>query len=157
MLEDFKASDFYFLLSSSVIGFFVFYAVLKRMTTDDVKPAQKTAFALPEKPPKQNFDRKFTPSELKEYDGSHSDKPIYVAIKSMVFDVTGKRELYGPGGSYSVFAGRDASLAFGRGSLKKEDLSPEYEGQLDEGEMKVLNDWVEYFKKRYDIVGVVSE
>ena len=54
-------------------------------------------------------DMNFSPQELLEFDGSKPDTPIYVAIKGLVYDVTSKREAYGPGGSYHVFAGKDAS------------------------------------------------
>jgi predicted heme/steroid binding protein len=56
-----------------------------------------------------NLNRIFTLDELAQYDGSRPNEPIYVAIKGVVFDVSRKREVYGPGGSYHVFSGRDAS------------------------------------------------
>lgn len=37
------------------------------------------------------------------HDGSN-DKPIYVAIKGTVFDVTKKADMYGSGKSYNIFA-----------------------------------------------------
>ena len=46
------------------------------------------------------------------YNGTDPSKPIYLAINSTVFDVTAGKHTYGPGGSYEVFAGRDASRAF---------------------------------------------
>lgn len=61
-----------------------------------------------------------------------------------VFDVSHKRETYGKGGSYNLFAGRDASKALGMSSLKEEDASPDYSG-LSEADMKVLNDWHGFF------------
>ena len=61
-----------------------------------------------------------------------------------VFDVSHKRETYGKGGSYNLFAGRDASKALGKSSLKEEDASPDY-SDLPESDMKVLNDWHGFF------------
>ena len=61
-----------------------------------------------------------------------------------VFDVSHKRETYGKGGSYNLFAGRDASRALGKSSLKEEDASPDY-SDLPESDMKVLNDWHSFF------------
>lgn len=46
------------------------------------------------------------------YNGTDPDQPIYLAINGTVFDVTAGRHTYGPGGSYEVFAGRDATRAF---------------------------------------------
>ena len=48
--------------------------------------------------------------------------------------------MYGKGGSYNLFAGKDASKALGKSSLKEDDASPDY-SDLPEAEMKVLNDW----------------
>ncbi|KIW18973.1 hypothetical protein PV08_03262 [Exophiala spinifera] len=53
-----------------------------------------------------------TPDELALYNGSDPKKPIYLAINGTIFDVTEGRRTYGPGGSYEVFAGRDATRAF---------------------------------------------
>ena len=53
-----------------------------------------------------------TPTELALYDGSDPNKPIYLAINGTIFDVSAGRHTYGPGGSYAVFAGRDATRAF---------------------------------------------
>lgn len=127
---------------------------------------QKTIMQAPRTdlaPPK---DDPFTLEQLREFDGSTSDKPIYVAIKGTplllinpwsrakqnltqmpigtVFDVSHKRETYGKGGSYNVFAGKDASKAFGLSSLKVEDAIPDY-STLPEADMKVLNDWYDFF------------
>ena len=56
--------------------------------------------------------RIFTESELEAYNGTEPGRPIYLAVAGDVFDVTAKgAHLYGPGGSYSAFAGR----ACGRG------------------------------------------
>ncbi len=54
-----------------------------------------------------------TPSQLAQYDGSDPSKPIYVAIKGRVYDVTPKKEMYGKGAGYNVFAGKDASKGLG--------------------------------------------
>ncbi|KAH8107697.1 cytochrome b5-like heme/steroid binding domain-containing protein [Cristinia sonorae] len=104
-------------------------------------------------PPK---DDPWTVEQLKEFDGSDAGKPIYVAIKGTVFDVSHKRDTYGKGGSYNLFAGKDASKALGKSSLKEEDASPDY-STLDESERKVLDDWHSFFSKRYNIVGRVID
>lgn len=71
---------------------------------------------------------------------------MYVAIKGVVFDVTPRREMYGKGKGYSVFAGKDASAALGKSSLKPEDAIADYSG-LTEKELKVLDDWFAYYSK----------
>ncbi|CAH7684261.1 cytochrome b5-like heme/steroid binding domain-containing protein [Phakopsora pachyrhizi] len=103
-------------------------------------------------PPK---DERFSLEQLRQFDGRDPSKPIYVAIKGIVFDVSSKREVYGPGGSYHIFAGKDGSKGLGRSSLKPEDAVPDF-STLDPKELKVLDDWVIFFKKRYNIVGHVA-
>ncbi|KAF9275589.1 hypothetical protein BGZ68_010688 [Mortierella alpina] len=94
----------------------------------------------------------FTKEELAKHDGTDATAPVYVAIKGIVFDVSAKRETYGPGAGYHVFAGKDASKALGKSSLKPEDCIADY-SSLDEKEMKTLDDWVVFFEKRYPVVG----
>lgn len=55
----------------------------------------------------------FTVEELAQYDGTDSSKPIYLAVKKTVYDVSKSIAFYGPGGSYKNFAGKDASRALG--------------------------------------------
>jgi predicted heme/steroid binding protein len=52
-------------------------------------------------------------TKLAEFNGQDASKPIYVAIKGKVFDVSAKREMYGPGAGYNIFAGKDASKGLG--------------------------------------------
>ena len=130
--------------------------------TDD-KDSLKTIMQPPRDdldPPK---DDPFTLSALAQYDGSDDSKPIYVSIKGDarirlrttsapshacfpgdVFDVTRKRDVYGKGGSYNIFAGKDGSMGLGKSSLKLEDAVPDY-STLPENEMKVLDDWHSFF------------
>jgi len=68
-----------------------------------------------------------TDAELKAYDGTDPDKPIYLAVNGTIFDVTAGRRHYGPGGSYHFFAGADATRAFVT-SCFQEDISPDIRG-----------------------------
>ncbi|KAL1915573.1 uncharacterized protein VTP21DRAFT_6697 [Calcarisporiella thermophila] len=99
-------------------------------------------------PPK---DTPFTLEELAKYDGSDPSLPVYVAVKRTVFDVTNNPAYRG---GYKVFCGKDASKALGMSSLEPEDCVPDYSG-LDESQLKVLDNWHDFFKKRYNIVGKV--
>ncbi|CAN4125605.1 unnamed protein product [Withania somnifera] len=59
---------------------------------------------------------------------------------------------YGPGGSYAMFAGRDASRALAQLSFKPEDLNGNLEG-LSDAELEVLQDWEYKFMEKYARVG----
>ncbi|KAG0326376.1 hypothetical protein BGZ99_009616 [Dissophora globulifera] len=121
-------------------------------SSESAAPKPK-AFALPSTPlPPPNWSRSWTSEELSQHDGEDDDKAIYVAIKGTVFDVTAKKAMYGPSGGYHCFAGRDASKALGKSSLKVEDCVADY-SDLDEKERKTLDDWYAFFEKRYPIVG----
>lgn len=97
-----------------------------------------------EKLPKQDFTRE----QLKFYDGIKSEGRILVAVLGKVFDVSTAADFYGPGGPYSVFAGRDASRALATFSVEPslfrdtyDDLSDLKPSQLDsvkEWEMQFL-------------------
>lgn len=58
-------------------------------------------------------DDPISPNDLAQYNGLDPEKPIYIAIKGRVFDVTAKREMYGKDKGYNVFAGKDASKGLG--------------------------------------------
>ncbi|KAJ5530405.1 hypothetical protein N7527_003798 [Penicillium freii] len=68
-----------------------------------------------------------TPSQLSLYNGTDTSLPLYVAVNGTVFDVSANRMIYGPGGSYNFFAGRDATRAFVTGCFK-EDLTNDMRG-----------------------------
>ncbi|KAG9557886.1 cytochrome b5, partial [Aureobasidium melanogenum] len=68
-----------------------------------------------------------TDEELKAYDGSDASKPVYIALNGTIYDVSAGRHVYGPGGSYNFFAGRDATRAFITGCFQ-EDLTPDIRG-----------------------------
>ncbi|KAI9197280.1 cytochrome b5-like heme/steroid binding domain-containing protein [Polychytrium aggregatum] len=99
--------------------------------------------------------RKFTPEELAQYDGSDPDKPVYIAIRGKVFDVTAGQQYYGKGGGYSFFAGVDASRAYVTGCFKTH-LTHDVRG-LTEGEIKSIDGWADFYEthEKYFYVGEV--
>ncbi|TVY86470.1 putative steroid-binding protein, partial [Lachnellula willkommii] len=80
-----------------------------------------------------------------------ASEKCYVAIKGKVFDVTGNKS-YIEGGSYH---GHDASRALALTSTKAEDVKPEWQDLADD-KKKVLDDWMTFFSKRYNVVGLVE-
>lgn len=45
--------------------------------------------------------KEFTPLQLAMFDGS-PDRPVYLAIDGIVYDVSANRRIYGKGGSYNM-------------------------------------------------------
>ncbi|GKT48131.1 damage response protein 1 [Colletotrichum spaethianum] len=112
---------------------------------------------LPKEPPAIVF-RTFTPRTLLPFTGENN-KPVYVAVRGRVFDVTAGSNFYGPGGPYSNFAGRDATRGLACGSFDEDMLTEDLDGPLDtlEGlgpdEEEALRGWEETFENKYLIVG----
>ena len=111
-----------------------------------------------EKMPKRDF----TLVDLKEFDGVKSNGRILIGILGRVFDVSAAHQFYGPGGPYSVFAGRDASRALATFSVEPDqfketyddlsDLKPSQMDQVKEWEMQFLGSfYIFYFINIYDI------
>ncbi|KAJ3086209.1 hypothetical protein HK102_013410 [Quaeritorhiza haematococci] len=103
----------------------------------------------PTQPPQNHV---FTASELAQFDGNDPTKPVYVCVKGTVFDVTKNRSMYSPGAGYHVFAGKDASRALGKSSLKPEDCVADY-STLTPEELETLNKWEQHYTKKYNIMG----
>ncbi|KAK9279056.1 hypothetical protein L1049_012731 [Liquidambar formosana] len=95
-----------------------------------------------------------TPQQLKQFDGSDPSKPIYVAVKGRIFDVTAGKSFYGPGGAYVMFAGKDASRALAKMSKNDDDITASLDG-LSDKEIGVLNDWEKKFEAKYPVIGRV--
>ncbi|OWM78855.1 membrane steroid-binding protein 2-like [Punica granatum] len=93
-----------------------------------------------------------TEEQLRAYDGSDPTKPLLMAIKGQIYDVSRGRMFYGPGGPYAMFAGRDASRALALMSFDPKDLTGNIEG-LSESELEVLQDWEYKFMEKYVKVG----
>ncbi|KAL2137851.1 hypothetical protein VTI28DRAFT_7999 [Corynascus sepedonium] len=112
---------------------------------------------LPKEEPAIVF-RTFTPRTLLPYNGE-GGKPVYLAVRGRVFDVSRGRNFYGPGGPYENFAGRDASRGLACGSFDEDMLTKDLDGPLDtladlgESEMEALRGWEERFEEKYLVVG----
>ncbi|CAI9105923.1 OLC1v1004956C1 [Oldenlandia corymbosa var. corymbosa] len=93
-----------------------------------------------------------TEEDLKAYDGKDPNKPLLMAIKGQIYDVSRSRMFYGPGGPYALFAGRDASRALALMSFDPKDLTGNIDG-LSDAELEVLQDWEYKFREKYVQVG----
>lgn len=121
-------------------------------------------------PPKQEEEeeeedkipsRNFTVAQLKKFNGAFDEqldevRPVYLSLSGTVFDVTGGKDFYGPGGPYEVFAGRECGVALAKMSFDDEYLD-DVSGcaNLNYGEKDSLDGWIEKFThyKCYPIMG----
>ncbi|XP_042503701.1 membrane steroid-binding protein 1-like isoform X2 [Macadamia integrifolia] len=94
--------------------------------------------------------------ELKAYDGSDPKKPLLMAIKGQIYDVSQSRMFYGPGGPYALFAGKDASRALAKMSFEDKDLTGDISG-LGPFELDALQDWEYKFMSKYVKVGTIKK
>lgn len=108
----------------------------------------------PLKPPVQIGE--VTEEELKDYDGNNPDKPLLMAIKGQIYDISQSRMFYGPGGPYSLFAGKDASRALAKMSFEEKDLTGDISG-LGPFELEALQDWEYKFMGKYVKVGTIKK
>ena len=94
---------------------------------------------------------RLTPQELQKYDGR--DGVIYLACGGLIFDVSDAPS-YQAGGSYSMFAGKDASVSLAKYSFKDEYLTmrPD-EANLTANQLKAIESWKEFYSEKYPIVG----
>ncbi|RMY75034.1 hypothetical protein D0862_14007 [Hortaea werneckii] len=70
---------------------------------------------------------RLTDADLALYNGTDPLKPVLLALNGTIYDVSVGKRVYGPGGSYHVFAGRDAARGFVTGCFA-EDATPDLRG-----------------------------
>lgn len=116
------------------------------VSADDFVPAKREPLLLGD----------LTEDELKAYNGSDSQKPLLIAIRGQIYDVSSSKMFYGPGGPYAMFAGRDASRALAQLSFKPQDINGNLEG-LSDAELEILRDWEDKFIEKYARVGQLVE
>ncbi|KAI9262172.1 cytochrome b5-like heme/steroid binding domain-containing protein, partial [Phascolomyces articulosus] len=86
----------------------------------------------------------FSEEQLRRYDGSNPNLPIYLAVDGDVFDVSDGAGWYGRGGSYNHFAGKDAARAYVTGCFK-DHLTHDLRG-LSDGQLKGVEGWKKFYQ-----------
>jgi predicted heme/steroid binding protein len=82
---------------------------------------------------------------------------IFVSVRGSIFDVSyGGFHLYGPGGPYHVFAGKDASRSLAIMSMESHDLESSDLSDLTEEQRVALSKWYTTFDKKYPLVGALK-
>jgi membrane-associated progesterone receptor component len=105
--------------------------------------------------------RNFTQKQLIYFDGkkdekTKEEKPVYLSVNGIVFDVSDGRSFYGPDGPYENFAGHECGVALAKMSFETEHLD-DLKGckDLNFGEKEELDGWVEKFTyyRHYPVKG----
>ncbi|KAH7146926.1 hypothetical protein B0J13DRAFT_664694 [Dactylonectria estremocensis] len=101
----------------------------------------------------------FTLGHLAEYKGhiqeENLEKPIYVAVSGIVYDVSSSRALYGVDGPCACFAGRDITVALAKGNMDVADVKLE-DIALSETEMTNLRKLEQKFIDKYEVIGFLE-
>ncbi|XP_008296497.1 neudesin [Stegastes partitus] len=100
--------------------------------------------------------RLFTEEELKRYDGTQEEQPIYMAVKGVVFDVTKGKEFYGKDAPYNALVGKDSTRAVAKMSLDPADLTSDTSGLTDEQLESLDSIFEDTYKTKYPIVGYTA-
>jgi membrane-associated progesterone receptor component len=117
--------------------------------------SKKKEAEVEEKDPPRNFTLK----QLSHFDGTKDgddDKPVYLALNGIVFDVSEGRNFYGPGGPYELFAGHECGVALAKMSFDTEFLDDMATiPNLKHGERVELENWIEKFThyRCYPVLG----
>ncbi|KAF5827265.1 cytochrome b5-like heme/steroid binding domain-containing protein [Dunaliella salina] len=97
--------------------------------------------------------KQLTPEELAGYAGQDPSKPLYLAIKGTIFDISKGRQFYGPDGIYP-FAGKECARALALMSTDEADCCGNLEG-LGFTELDILRDWEAKFNIKYPVIGTL--
>lgn len=139
-------------LLNFVLLFFCIYLLYKIIQLQFKKPTVVKRLAKMKR-------RDFTLQELRQYDGSGGNasdpERILVAVNGNVFDMSNARRFYGPGGPYSIFAGRDATRALATFALSEDQFRDEYDdcADLNPSQLQQVNEWESNYREKYRVVG----
>ncbi|KAM3341844.1 hypothetical protein P3S68_026810 [Capsicum galapagoense] len=113
------ATSFFIIVALMVVTYKIVCGMF--FSVDDFVPIERQSLHLGD----------MSEEELRDYNGSDSEKSLLMAIKGKIYDVSTSKMFYGPGGSYAMFAGRDASRVLAQLSFKPEDFNGSLEGLSD--------------------------
>ncbi|KAE8215569.1 hypothetical protein CF327_g1161 [Tilletia walkeri] len=119
-------------------------------SSDGADAAQSGGAGGKRKPSRQL--RVISVEQLRSFDGSNASLPLLIALDRRVYDVSSKRDVYGPGGGYETFSGRDSTRNFALYSTETKDDGSCID-DLGEKEVKMLAEWRKWFDDHYPLVG----
>jgi membrane-associated progesterone receptor component len=97
----------------------------------------------------------FSPADLASANGQDSEL-IYVAVQGRVYDVGERGDLYGPGGNYHIFAGKDCTRAFALMSTSGDECNRRDVDDLNATHRATLRQWIKVLCEKYIVVGEYS-
>ncbi|XP_055966777.1 neudesin [Sorex fumeus] len=100
--------------------------------------------------------RLFTEEELARYNGVEVNKPILMAVKGVVFDVSSEKQFYGRGAPYNALTGKDSTRGVAKMSLDPADLTHDTTGLTEEELQSLETVFTEVYKAKYPIVGYTA-
>mmetsp|Transcript_8163 Transcript_8163/g.19481 ORF Transcript_8163/g.19481 Transcript_8163/m.19481 type:complete len:487 (-) Transcript_8163:88-1548(-) len=93
--------------------------------------------------------------ELREYTGEAEGR-ILIGLAGELLDVSSGREMYGPGGGYSVLAGHDVTRCLATMSLEPEHLDDLRWAPDCADDEEALTQWRQRLKEKYPVAGQLA-
>mmetsp|Transcript_56316 Transcript_56316/g.138219 ORF Transcript_56316/g.138219 Transcript_56316/m.138219 type:complete len:173 (-) Transcript_56316:19-537(-) len=151
-------------IGTVVVGFVVWRlmaynkqaAVRKAKQIEEDKKAAEEKKKAARKPEKLEYRETWTLEELAKYNGLTMGKPLIISIKGVLYDVSARAEMYGPGGPYGAFAGKDASYMLATMSTEDNQGNKAWTN-LSETEQQSLDQWESFFEGKYKPVGKLAK
>ncbi|XP_055000371.1 neudesin isoform X1 [Sorex araneus] len=84
------------------------------------------------------------------------NKPILMAVKGVVFDVSSEKQFYGRGAPYNALTGKDSTRGVAKMSLDPADLTYDTTGLTEEELQSLETVFTEVYKAKYPIVGYTA-
>ena len=139
MTEQNSRNPYYLPILYVVLAFGALFFALKHAQTLKLQ-----TYAPPDWSHEYTAPHIFTKEEIAtKYNGKNGN-PSLLTIMGEVFDVTGSK-YYEQGRGYSVFVGRDATLAFVNGDFNQNSSSDDISSLNHEG-LKSIQTWVEFYR-----------
>ncbi|XP_035779085.1 neuferricin homolog [Anopheles albimanus] len=139
-------SSFYLHIILAVAGSICCYLLV----TNSGLPYLRQPAVVPE-----TAEQLFSEAELSEHNGIASES-LYLVILGYVYDVTKGAKHYGPGESYHMFVGHDASRSFVTGEFERYSDELSDVSGLTDTELQQLLTWKEFYDKTYPYLGKVT-
>eukprot|EP00443_Scrippsiella_acuminata_P008103 CAMPEP_0115276092 /NCGR_PEP_ID=MMETSP0270-20121206/56536_1 /TAXON_ID=71861 /ORGANISM="Scrippsiella trochoidea, Strain CCMP3099" /LENGTH=491 /DNA_ID=CAMNT_0002692671 /DNA_START=20 /DNA_END=1495 /DNA_ORIENTATION=+ len=129
----------------------------------DLNPVEGIAYssakeggAESQPPPPCKEQLEISLSELHGFNGADGGRILF-SLAGELLDVSSGSELYGPGGGYSLLAGRDVTRCLATMSLESTDLDDLAWEPDNAEEEKTLEQWREKLKVKYPVAGRLSK